>query len=1307
MKRITGRCVLCALILMLLMAWAGGLAGGEDARKLTVMVYLCGSNLESRYGSATEDILEMIDASPADFREVSVLVMTGGSAIRGEDRFFQAGNTCIYEIGNGRIRRMWQAETEMNMGEAGTLRRLLEYGRETRPAENYALILWDHGGGPLEGVCRDENYGMDALSLDEIAEALGDWTEKKLSWIGFDACLMGTLEVAGQMAPYAEYMIASQETEPAWGWNYGFLREIGSDADGAATGRRIVDGYFEGHEDSGEILTLSCIDLGRVQETIDALDPVFIPIEERLGPEQYLALSGLRMSTSGFGKADPGMSETGFDLVDLRDLVSRLEENEATEELLSLLDQAVVYSRANEEGAGGLSLYHPYANKNSFRDPWKETYLSLDFSGGYQQYVAAFGEMLTGEALFRWMDLFARATGQNAAGDYTFEMELTQEQAENVVSAQALILRDNMDSRLDRHVVLLASCPAELGEDGTVRASWDGQCLFAEKEDGSRVGPIPILQTDDGKTNTVLAYYVSSYEIQNGDLAVYEMDAADRSEYPRISRIRVWDEAMQHFTSRARFSEEGYRTLMFYNYQRRIPEIGADQTLPAYDTWEDGDGIYANTVSLPNAWRLRFQRVDSGGQLYVLFRLVDSQQNVICSLPSALPNEYRQETPSLSSAAEGDGFRLEMNCAVNTSADQRGLETAWTFENRSDEDLRGVIRQMTINDVRLTQGCYLSFRAAAGRKVSELQRLSIYDTAGLERLESVSGVMELTRSGGETEEIPFRFTFGGADLTPLQGAGSLLPAAETEGMRYTLLGMDPYGDYGWQLTFLAENTAEEENRAEKTVLINGIQVGSLNGGTLAAGCSRVCPVTVNNSAYAGFFQMPGLPEYAMMDAEINLLQAMGETEIRELTLISEGQKHAVIRTDLIPESPIPLGNPRPQQLVLSIATVEVPVDLPCPRAGALPVLRENNAYRVLLRRVICGEKQICLSLEMENNSDLWLELAAGDCAVNGEPVKADLFAEKLPPHTRRVVCTHLSGEVLETPGTEVGSLALSFYDRVREAAPEMGALTVKEPFRTGEESWRNGEEFAGDTVRGTDVDFEAELNPRLIRAEMRLPEDAASLRRTVKVDLPAEEAAKLKSGRIALVRPGTGDYLEVLTLQGWSRAEIQSLSFEHPGLIPTVAGHEEIGMWTFLQKTGEGFSGEVAASFDVTTEDFETFNTEEIRWTLNWAENRAEVTKVAEDGAASYGYQSDLLGVGIVTLELLPKEDAEGRWVHLSDMEIRGGQEWYSSRPWFRLEGRPIRLALREANPGEELYFLVSVTAEDGQSWSLPLIPFE
>ena len=47
-------------------------------------------------------------------------------------------------------------------------------------------------------------------------------------WIGFDACLMSSVETAFMCAPYAEYMIASQEVEPGSGWNYAFLSGIGN-----------------------------------------------------------------------------------------------------------------------------------------------------------------------------------------------------------------------------------------------------------------------------------------------------------------------------------------------------------------------------------------------------------------------------------------------------------------------------------------------------------------------------------------------------------------------------------------------------------------------------------------------------------------------------------------------------------------------------------------------------------------------------------------------------------------------------------------------------------------------------------------------------------------------------------------------------------------------------------------------------------------------------------------------------------------------------------------------------------------------
>ncbi|MCR4875970.1 MAG: hypothetical protein K5922_02220, partial [Clostridiales bacterium] len=358
---------------------AGGYAGEVAGKKLTLMIYMCGSNLESSYGSASLDIQEMLGAE-LNSRELNVLVMTGGSDVPEDAGFFSRSAAEIYEIGPGRIRRVWQSEEPLNMGRQDTLERLLQFGVTNRPAERYALILWDHGGGPLEGVCWDETHEMDHLSLKEVTGALKSiLKEDRLSWIGFDACLMGSLEVAGQLAPFAEYMIASQETEPASGWNYSFLRELHLDSDGAQTGRRIVDAYFEGQEQSREILTLACIDLHAAEEAITALDPVFVPLERRLGKEEFKELSGLRMSSVGFGKADPTVLESGYDLVDARDLVSRMEQTEASENLLRLLDRAVVYSRASEEGACGLSLYHPYVNKTGYTDKWKDEYQAFSF----------------------------------------------------------------------------------------------------------------------------------------------------------------------------------------------------------------------------------------------------------------------------------------------------------------------------------------------------------------------------------------------------------------------------------------------------------------------------------------------------------------------------------------------------------------------------------------------------------------------------------------------------------------------------------------------------------------------------------------------------------------------------------------------------------------------------------------------------------------------------------------------------------------------------------------------------------------
>lgn len=105
----------------------------------------------------------------------------------------------------------------------------LARGIEEYPAERYALILTDHGGG-WPGVGPDESAGHDILDLQEIHDGIAAGLEAagldKLDLLGFDACLMATYETASAMAPLADRMLASQELEPGHGWDYRVLSNV-------------------------------------------------------------------------------------------------------------------------------------------------------------------------------------------------------------------------------------------------------------------------------------------------------------------------------------------------------------------------------------------------------------------------------------------------------------------------------------------------------------------------------------------------------------------------------------------------------------------------------------------------------------------------------------------------------------------------------------------------------------------------------------------------------------------------------------------------------------------------------------------------------------------------------------------------------------------------------------------------------------------------------------------------------------------------------------------------------------------------
>ncbi len=90
----------------------------------------------------------------------------------------------------------------------------------------------------------------------------------KFESIGFDTCLMGSLEVASNFTDLASYYLGSQELESAYGWNYNGFATYGT-TDFVSFGKKLIDDYdvyTQGSDDmKKQIRTLSLLDLSGVQ----------------------------------------------------------------------------------------------------------------------------------------------------------------------------------------------------------------------------------------------------------------------------------------------------------------------------------------------------------------------------------------------------------------------------------------------------------------------------------------------------------------------------------------------------------------------------------------------------------------------------------------------------------------------------------------------------------------------------------------------------------------------------------------------------------------------------------------------------------------------------------------------------------------------------------------------------------------------------------------------------------------------------------------------------------------------------------
>ena len=183
----------------------------------TFMVYLDADNNLDWFGQYN---LEQMRDGLSENAAVNVIVLMDRSGLP----------AFTYEVTHGET-EVVQELGEVDMGDPVTLTSFVTFAMQNYPAEYFFLDLWDHGGG-YRGVCWDDSSGHHLSPHDvetALASAEAEVGGERVQVVGFDACLMGMVEVCYELREVTDIVVGSEMLVPGYGWPYTELMTYLSD----------------------------------------------------------------------------------------------------------------------------------------------------------------------------------------------------------------------------------------------------------------------------------------------------------------------------------------------------------------------------------------------------------------------------------------------------------------------------------------------------------------------------------------------------------------------------------------------------------------------------------------------------------------------------------------------------------------------------------------------------------------------------------------------------------------------------------------------------------------------------------------------------------------------------------------------------------------------------------------------------------------------------------------------------------------------------------------------------------------------
>lgn len=259
----------------------------EKGARRSVLVYMeAKNNLAS---NAVDDLDEMLRATIPDSCRLLVFLSAYDCAPQ------------LMEVKNGTLVSLLEYEKNTSAVDPKQLKRVVADAARLAPAKERGLVFWSHAFGWQQSARRSRSFGWEnsthTMSNTELADALKG---ADLDYIYFDACFMGSAEVAYELRRAADYLVASPAEVPGGGMPYNltvpalFAKNIRA---GLIETIDIVADYYDENPGAarGCPRTLSLIDLRKMEllatetKRIVALgkEPA-----EGFVPQQYASLTG-------------------------------------------------------------------------------------------------------------------------------------------------------------------------------------------------------------------------------------------------------------------------------------------------------------------------------------------------------------------------------------------------------------------------------------------------------------------------------------------------------------------------------------------------------------------------------------------------------------------------------------------------------------------------------------------------------------------------------------------------------------------------------------------------------------------------------------------------------------------------------------------------------------------------------------------------------------------------------------------------------------------------------------------------------